>query len=84
MYVASEIQDLVRSAPDLQCDVIVAIDGITDATGLALGEAGLEVTSEEMAEAGIICGRIRPIDIRNLESVAGIESVELDSTQYAL
>ena len=84
MQIGQELQEKARNEPDEVGDVILVFQEYSDRAQGELDRVGFETTSKDQAPFGLIYGRIRLGNIWNLETISGMESVELDSPQYAL
>ena len=86
MYLDPKLEQQLQSEQDKTktVDIVITCDEFSSEVRAEIDRAGFHVTGDELADQGILSGSISLADLEKLRDTKGLESIELDSTQYAL
>ena len=80
MTISQNLKDLISANSEETVDVVLVFDDYEKKIISMLEKAGFESTGD-IAEAGIIYGKINLQKVKGLKKIPGLISIELDETQ---
>ena len=84
VHIDPALEQQIQRDHNKAVDVVIICPQYSSEIGTNLEQVGFQAKSLEQAKHGFLYGRLRLSDLANIQNDPGLESIELDSTQYAL
>lgn len=84
MHTDPRLKEAAARDPESEVQVVVGCDGYTESTKSLLLAAGLKIENEGSAELGLVAGRLKLSQIKDLEAINEVTSIEPDEEAQAL